>query len=383
MRKLIKNGHVIVPEGIIENSAVLIDKGRIKDIFKNPDYEIEVEELIDAEGQFISPGFIDTHVHGGGGCDVMDCTRESLETIAQVHLKYGMTSFLPTTLTNSKEKIQAAVKNVHELINSDYKGARILGVHLEGPYFCMKYRGAQNPAYLANPSIAHYNELVQDYNIVKRVSLAPELDGAFELARYLKNRGINVSIAHSNADFMCVNEAISHGFSHITHMFNGMSHMSSPDYYCQTGVAEAGLLLDGLSAEIIADGKHMPPELLQLLFKCKGSDRMLLTTDATRPADMPEGKYELGGLDVLVTDGVAMLADRTSFAGSVATANRLVRVAYKNAGMALHDAVKMASLNHATLIGLYKEIGSITIGKKADIVIFDEDIKVKKVLLGS
>lgn len=381
MRILIKNGNTILPDKILKNSAVLIENGRIKDILKDPDYEIETDETIDAQGNYISPGFIDTHVHGGGGYDVMDGTRESLETIAKTHLKYGMTSFLPTTLTNSKEKIQNAIKNVYQVMNSDYEGARILGVRLEGPYFSMKFKGAQNPAYLVNPSIEHYLELTQGFDIIKMVSMAPELDGAFEVGRYLAENGICVSVAHSDADFSCVEKAVQNGFSHITHMYNGMSYLNSPDYYCKTGVAEAGLLLDELSTEIIADGKHMPPELLKLVFKCKGCDKMLLVSDATKPTDMPEGNYELGGLDVIVTDGVAMLADRTSFAGSVATADRLVRVAYKQAGFRLQDAVKMASLNHARLVGMDNEIGSIMIGKRADILIFDDDINIKNVFL--
>ena len=211
--------------------------------------------------------------------------------------------------------------------------------------------------------------------------MAPELGGAFEAAEYFSARGINISIAHSDADYACVEEAVKHGFSHITHMYNGMSTVSSPDYYCKTGVAEAGLLLDGLTAEIIADGKHMPGEILRLLYKCKGPDGMLLTTDATRPTDMPEGLYELGGLDVLVTDGVAMLADRSSFAGSVATCDRLVRFAYKKCGIPLHEAVKMAGLNHARLIRMDDMLGSIKTGKQADIIVFDDDIRIDQSIM--
>jgi N-acetylglucosamine-6-phosphate deacetylase len=308
MKMLIKNGKVILPDSIVENGAVLIENGRIKDIIINPDNDPDADEKIDAQGNYISPDFIDTHVHGAGAADVMDGTVTALETIAKTHLKYGMTSFLPTTLTNSKEKIQKAIHAVEEIMDKDYTGSRVLGVHLEGPYFSMKFRGAQNPKYLVKPTVMNYKELTNGSDAVKRVSMAPELEGTFETAEYLKNKGICVSIAHSNADFNCVVKASQHGFSHVTHMFNGMSYISSQDYYCKTGVAEAGLLLDCLSAEIISDGNHMPPELLRLLYKCKGADNMLLTSDATRPTDMPEGLYELGGLAVLVEDGVAMLA---------------------------------------------------------------------------
>lgn len=381
MRILIKNGKVILKDSIIDNGAVLVDNGRITDIIRSYETVPDTGDVIDAQGDYISPGFIDTHVHGAGGYDVMDGTNIALETIARTHLKHGMTSFLPTTLTNSKEKIQRAVRNVEEMMGKKYSGSKILGVHLEGPYFSMKYRGAQNPKYLAAPSPEHFNEITQGSEAIKRVSMAPELDGAMETSRYLKDQGICVSIAHSDADFKCVEEAAHNGFSHITHMYNGMSFISSPDYYCKTGVAEAGLLLDSLSAEIIADGKHMPPELIKLLYKCKGADHMLLTSDSTRPTDMPEGSYELGGLPVIVTDGVAMLADRSSFAGSVATTDRLVRVAYKQCGLKLYEAVKMVSLNHAKLIGMDRETGSIERGKVADIIIFDESINVRKIII--
>jgi len=386
MTRLYAGGKVILEDGILENGSVLAVDGIIMEIYSDGAEELitdsdigafKIDEVIDAKGLYISPGFIDTHIHGGGGYDVMDADSSGLAEIARIHRKHGCTAFLPTTLTASKEKIQAAVRSVYQLMNSaDRQQARILGVHLEGPCFSAKFKGAQNPKYLANPSPELFNELDQGLNIIRRISMAPELEGAFETAKYFSSKGINISIAHSDADFCCVKEAVKHGFSHITHMYNGMSFISSPDYYCKAGVAEAGLLFDELTAEIIADGKHMPTEMLQLLYKCKGPDKMLLTTDATSPTNMPEGNYELGGLDVLVTDGVAMLADRTSFAGSVATCDRLVRFAYKECGFKLHEAVKMASLNHAKIIGEDSIIGSIKKGKRADIVLFDDDINI-------
>jgi len=375
MTTIYNNGKVIMEDGIIESGTVLAENGVIRDVLEgNP--HICADETIDAGGKYISPGFIDTHIHGGGGCDVMDASANGLIKIAATHLKYGCTSFLPTTLTGEKEHIKKAVQNVHEVMNRGYAGARILGVHLEGPCISMKYKGAQNPKYLVNPSIALFQDIDQGLDIVRRISLAPELEGALEIARYYSSLGVNISIAHSDADFNCVKKAAGYGFSHITHMYNGMSYVSHPDFYCRPGVVEAGLLLDGLTAEVIADGKHMPAEILQLIYKCKGCDGMLLTTDATRPADMPEGDYELGGLGVVVTDGVAMLADRSSFAGSVATCDRLVRFAYKECGFKLHEAVKMAALNHAKLIGADRHTGSIKKGKRADIIIFDDDINV-------
>jgi N-acetylglucosamine-6-phosphate deacetylase len=373
---LYENGNVILEDRILKNANVLVKDNFIINIYEGKKEEINTRR-IDCKDKYISPGFIDTHLHGGAGFDVMDATKESLTGIAKTHHQFGMTSFLPTTLTNSIENIKKAVRNIYDVMNSDYEGARILGVHLEGPCFSMKFKGAQNPKYLANPSIELFKDLGQGLEIIKRVSMAPELEGAFETAEYLAGKGINVSVGHSNADFSTVLEATKHGFSHITHMYNGMSFLSSPDYYCKTGVAEAGLLLDTLTAEIIADGKHMPPELIKLLYKNKGADRMLLTTDATRPTNLGEGSYELGGLPVIVTDGVAMLADRTSFAGSVATCDRLLRFAHFECGIPLHEAVKMIGLNHSKLVNMDDEIGSIKVGKRADIILLDKELFVK------
>jgi len=375
MRTLYKNGNVILEDGIIENGAVLAEDGYIKKIFRGGCENIYADKIIDAGGDYISPGFIDTHIHGGAGFDVMDADSDGLLKIAATHREHGCTSFLPTTLTSSKEKIITAVKNAGDCMKKVHGGARILGVHLEGPCFSMRFKGAQNPKYILEPSVELFDELGCGLDIVKRVSLAPELPGAFYTAERLSARGICVSIAHSDADFKCAEESVRHGFSHVTHLFNGMSFINSPDYYCKTGVAEAALLLDALTAEVIADGRHMPHEIIKLIYKCKGPS-MLLTTDATRPTNMPDGEYELGGLDVLVTDGVAMLADRTSFAGSVACCDRIVRFAHKECGIKLHEAVKMAGLNHAKLIGADNETGSIKEGKRAEIIIFDGDINV-------
>ena len=376
MKTLYANGKVILEDGILEAGSVLAEDGIITGIFSGT-ADVAADETINAGGNYISPGFIDTHIHGGAGFDVMDADADALAEIAKTHLKHGCTSFLPTTLTGDVKSIVAAVKNVYECIKNPRGGAKILGVHLEGPCFSMKFKGAQNPRYLLEPSVELFEELGGDLGIIKRISLAPELNGAFDTAEHYAARGVCVSVAHSDAGYACVEEAARRGFTHVTHLYNGMSYIKNPDFYCSAGVVEAGLLLDSLTAEVIADGKHMPVEIIRLIYKCKGPDGMLLTTDATRPTNMPEGRYELGGLDVTVTDGVAMLSDRTSFAGSVATCDRIVRFAYKECGIKLQEAVKMAGLNHARLIGEDFNTGSIKIGKRAEIIIFDDDINVR------
>lgn len=380
MATVFYNGRVVLRDRVLERGGLVVDDGRIKKVFTGEIPFSPSDHLIDAQGRYISPGFIDTHVHGGGGADVMDGTEEAVIHIAETHAKHGMTAFLPTTLTASTEAIQKACRAVRGAKKRDTCGAAVLGIHLEGPFISMKYKGAQNPAYLKNPSVEAYHHISDGGADVLRLSMAPELEGAFGLASYLKGKGILVSAAHTDADYSVMKQALAAGFSHVTHCFNAMSGLQSPDYYCRAGVIEAALELDGYSAEVISDGRHMPPEMIRLLIKCKCPDQVMLTSDATRPADMPEGEYELGGLPVLVTDGVAMLADRTAFAGSVATADRLVRNAFKNAGVPLARAVAMASYNVAKSVGLEGSRGSLAEGNHADVLLFDDDIRVSFVM---
>lgn len=380
MATILFNGRVICRDCILEQGGLVVEDGRITRVFTGSFAPAPSDKLIDAEGRYLSPGFIDTHIHGGGGADVMDGSEEAVVCIAETHAKHGLTSFLPTTLTASPEAVQRACRAVRSTMGRKHRGASVLGIHLEGPFLSMKYKGAQNPEHLQVPSVQAFHDISDGGQNVLRLSMAPELEGAFELATYLKKRGILVSAAHTDADYGTMSKALEAGFSHVTHCFNAMSGVKSPDYYCRAGVIEAALELDGYSAEIIGDGRHMPPEMIRLLVKCKQPDKVMLTSDATRPADMPEGEYELGGLPVLVTDGVAMLADRTAFAGSVATADVLLRNAVKHVGLSLPQAVSMLSYNTAKSIGLETERGSLSEGFMADVVLFDDDINVTLVM---
>ncbi len=380
MAIILYNGKLVLRDNILDQGGVVVEDGKISKVFSAEFTPSPSDRVIDAAGRYISPGFIDAHVHGGGGADTMDGTEEAIVQIAETHARHGMTGFLPTTLTASPENIRKACRAVRNVKICSHCGASVLGIHLEGPFISMKYKGAQNPAYLQSPSIEAFRAISGAGEDVLRISMAPELPGAFELAAYLRRKGVLVSAAHTDADYSVMQQALEAGFSHVTHCFNAMSGIRSPDYYCRAGVIEAALELDGYSAEIISDGRHMPPEMIRLLLKCKRSDQVMLTSDATRPADMPEGEYELGGLPVLVTDGVAMLADRTAFAGSVATADILVRNAVKNVGIPLAKAVAMASYNVAKSVGLEKCRGSLAEGMAGDVVMFDDDIRVSFVM---
>lgn len=380
MSTIIYNARLIQHNGILEHGGIAADEGRITNVFAGEYKPGPGDRLIDAEGRYLSPGFIDSHMHGGGGADAMDGTEEAVIHMAEVHARHGLTAFLPTTLTASVPAIQKACAAITGVMNKTHSGAAVLGIHLEGPFISLKYKGAQNPAHIQKPSVDAYLTISNGGEQVRRVSMAPEVEGALELASYLSKRGILVSAAHTDADYAAMCAGLKAGFTHVTHCFNGMSGVQSPDYYCHAGTIESALELDGYSAEIIGDGKHMPPEMIRLLMKCKRPEQVMLTTDSTRPADMPKGEYELGGLPVLVTDGVAMLADRSAFAGSIATMDILVRNAVKNAGIPLHQAVAMVSYNTARSLGIQNERGSLEKGMIADAVLFDDDIHVSTVM---
>lgn len=345
---------------------------------------------IDVSGFYVSPGFIDIHVHGGGGHDVMEGSPEALKAVAETHARGGTTAWLATTLAASVDQIQKALQAIEKAIETGLGGARLLGAHLEGPYFHPEQAGAQNPVYLKHPNLSEYKELLDKFPWVKRVSAAPELPGGAELGRELRRRGILASIGHSNATYQQVLEMMEAGFSHVTHIYSGMSSVRRFKAYRFAGVLEATLLLDDLTTEMIADGHHLPPSLMRLVVKAKGTERVCVVTDAIAAAGLGPGQYQLGGLDVVVEDEVpdgyevrlskgnyvAKLADRSAFAGSVATMNMLVRNLVNLVGLPLTEAVKMATWTPARILGISHERGLLAPGMKADLVVFEKNLDV-------
>lgn len=385
MHKLkIHNGRVITGSGIIPNGAVWIKDGKIAAAGKD-DGETAGWELIDAAGNYISPGFIDIHVHGGGGYDFMDGTEEAFLKIAALHARYGTTAMVPTTLTADKEGILQTLALYEKADQKNNRGARFLGMHLEGPYFAMNQRGAQDPRYIRNPDPDEYMDILERSSAVRRWSAAPELPGAIAFGRYLCSKGILPAIAHTDAIYEDVVSAYESGYSLVTHLYSGMSGVTRRHAYRYAGVVESAFVIDGLDVEVIADGVHLPPVLLQLVCKVKGPDKIALITDAMRAAGMAPGESVLGnvhtGLKVIVEDGVAKLPDRSAFAGSVATADRLVRTLVSQAGIPLTDAIKMMTLTPARIMGVSDKKGSLIPGKDADIVLFDEEITIDKTII--
>lgn len=384
MKIKIVNGKVITPDRIVKNATLLINNTKIEFIGEG-DVNTDGYEIIDAKGNYISPGFIDIHIHGGGGYDFMDGTEEAYLQIAAIHAKYGTTAMAPTTLTCAKEDLLKAIDLYKSANSKNTKGAQFIGLHLEGPYFALSQSGAQDPRYIRNPDMDEYKEVIAHGDVIKRWSVAPELPGAIEMGKYLKENGIIAAIAHTDAIYEEVVEAVENGYTLATHLYSAMSGVTRRNTYRYAGVIESAYLIDRMDVEIIADGIHLPPPLLKLVYKIKGPDRIALITDAMRAAGMPEGESVLGnkdtGLKVVVEDGVAIMADRSSFAGSVATTDRLVRTMVQMADIPLIEAVRMMTKTPASIMGVEAQKGSLTVGKDADVLIFDENINIKATII--
>jgi len=385
MRLKIINGQVITPNRVIGCGCILVENGKILAIAEN---EIETSDarVIDARGKYVSPGFIDIHVHGGGGHDFMDNSVDGFLEIAKMHAQHGTTAMFPTTLTCEKPDLLETLRVYEEADRLNDSGARFMGIHLEGPYFAMTQRGAQDPRFIRNPDADEYREVLNKSKFIKRWSAAPELPGAIEFGRYMIKNDVLPAIAHTDAIYEEVSEAFNNGYTLATHFYSAMSGVMRRNAFRYAGVVESAYLIDEMDVEIIADGVHLPAPLLKLIYKIKGPKHIALITDAMRAAGMPSGESMLGGLKngtkVIVEDDVAKMPDRTAFAGSVATFDRLVRNMIQLADVPLLEAVRMASETPARIMKIDDRKGSLTSGKDADIVIFDKDIHVSMTMIG-
>lgn len=382
----IYNGRVITPDGVIEGGVVVRD-GRIAEIVKGTagDGEGGEVKVINAGGRYVAPGFIDMHVHGGGGHDFMDGTIEAFLGVAALHARYGTTAMLPTTLTCPIGKLYQILDVYPEAKAANRMGAQFLGVHLEGPYLSVVQKGAQDGKHLRHPERAEYSDLLVRYPDIRRWSAAPELPGALEFGRYCRERGVVVALAHTDALYEETMEGYRSGYTLATHFYSCMNGQTRKGLYRHAGAIECAYLLPDMDVEIIADGVHLPAPLLKLVHHVKGVAHTALITDAMRGAGMPEGESILGGLDdglpVVVESGVAMLPDRSAFAGSVATADLLVRTMLR-AGVILTDAVSMLTATPARIIGVADRKGALVAGMDADIILFDDEIKVGLTIIG-
>jgi N-acetylglucosamine-6-phosphate deacetylase len=380
----IYNGRIITADKILPYGTILITGDTITAVSQD-DISFDDAIEIDAKGNYISPGFIDIHVHGGGGHDFMDGTEEAFLKIAETHARYGTTAMLPTTLTSEKEDLLQTLELYEEANKKNIHGAQFIGMHLEGPYFALNQRGAQDPKYIRDPDPKEYKEILERSSSIKRWSAAPELKGAIEFGKYVTSKGVLAAVAHTDAIYEEVLEAFENGYTLATHLYSAMSGVTRRNAFRYAGVIESAYIVDELYVEIIADGERMPAPLLKMVYKIKGADRTALITDAMRATGMPEGESVLGnlktGLKVIVEDGVAKLPDRTSFAGSVATADRLVRTMINMANVPLIEAIRMITKTPARIMKVENKKGSLEKGKDADILIFDEDVNIKMTMV--
>jgi N-acetylglucosamine-6-phosphate deacetylase len=370
MTRTVLRGRVVTPEGILEDAVVVCEDGTIVDVTQ------KTAQYPDATlvAGYIAPGYVDVHIHGIAGADTMDAKASSLETMAHQLVKHGVTAFLPTTMTQSQEDITAALRQVRTYMemerNSPSTGAEVIGVHLEGPWISHQAKGAQNGAFIAPPSAEYVRHILDEAgDILRIVTLAPELEGADAAIEQLRNAKVEVSIGHTTANYAEAMHAITLGARHVTHCFNAMTGMHHRD----PGVVGAAFQ-DCVFAELIADGVHVHPEVMKALVKIKGRERVMLISDSMAAADMPDGTYALGGQTTLVRDGQARLPDGT-LAGSTLTLDRAVQNMVNLCGVPIEDAIYMASTTPAEAIGLGDKKGKIQIGFDADIVVLDEALR--------
>jgi N-acetylglucosamine-6-phosphate deacetylase len=369
LRLVITGGLVVTPLDLLDDCDVVIEDGLITGV--GPGLAAHgAGETIDARGRIVAPGFIDIHVHGSAGHDTMDGTAEAIEGMARFFASHGVTAFCPTTMTMPAEDIMRAVEAVHECQCRPMKGAQPIGVHLEGPYIDAGRKGAQPEQYVRTARSLDYRGFFSLGN-VRLISLAPELDENKELIGFARSRGASVAVGHSSANYQQVEEAVRLGLNQATHTFNQMEGL----HHRKPGTVGAALLLDGIYAQLIADGIHLHPAVVDMVVRLKGPEKAVLITDAIRGAGMPNGEYELGGQPIVVKDGAVRLADGT-LAGSCLTLDAAVRNVLEFTDCELADALQMATLTPARSIGLAHRKGSLEPGKDADVVLLDQALEV-------
>lgn len=373
----------IVKENTVEPGEVLVRDGKIAEVARVIEATPEME-IIDGGGRYLSPGFVDLHVHGGGGYSAMG-GKEAVVKMCEAHARYGTTSILPTTLAAPIAQLKTAMDGIREAQNATDR-VNILGVHLEGPFLSPDMCGAQSPENILVPDEWDCEDLLSYWDGIRIMGAAPETAGGMALGKLMQKYGVVASIAHSSGDYGIAEEAFQNGYSDVTHLYNACTSCHKIGVFRYAGTVEAALCNDNVTTQVIADLRHQPAGVLKLIYKCKGPDRMYLITDGLEYAalDMEEGQVftQENGMSVVYEDGVMKLADRSCLAGSVATCDRLVRNMYREIGLPLPVCVKMASLTPARVIGIGDRKGKIEPGYDADLLLFDDNIQVDFVMVG-
>lgn len=369
---IIKNARIVAETGACDRAWLRVENGKISAIAPGDPPELPDSTIIDANGATLLPGFIDIHAHGGDGFDVMDGDVDSLSGMARFFARGGVTAFLATTWTDSGERIQQALQAVARAQDTRANGARLLGAHLEGPYLNGEKCGAQHSAYIRRADPAEALPWL-DLSVIRLVSLAPEFSRNHWLITEAVGRGVRVSVAHSNASFDQIRSARDLGLSHATHAFNAMS----PLHHREPGVVGAVLSLDDINCELICDLEHVHPAAIDILWRCKGVDRLILITDSVKIAGMPDGRYQFSHQEVEKKDGSVRICADGTLAGTTLTMNAALRNLMAVTKLPVDALWRTASLNAARAIGVDDRKGSIAIGKDADLVLVDDKLNVR------
>ncbi|OGO32846.1 MAG: N-acetylglucosamine-6-phosphate deacetylase [Chloroflexi bacterium RBG_16_54_18] len=374
MRTVIYGGKIATPQQVLDKATLILEDGKIAAIEQGDRLPQDGETGIDAAGYWVTPGLIDIHMHGALGYDFMDASPEAVRTIAAHCARHGVTSYLGTTVSSSLESIQAAIDNLASNLVTE-NGARALGMHIEGPYLDVKYRGAQPERFLRDPDQEEYESWFES-GIVRLVTVAPELSGAIEMIDRGRKKGVEFAVGHSAASYQQVITAADHGLRHATHTFNGM-----PGLHHRVPGPVGAVLSDGrIFAQLIADGAHLHSAVVRLAVATKGIHRSVLITDAVRAAGLPDGEFDLAGDKIIVQGGVSRTL-ASGLAGGTATLEACLRNAMQFAGLTFPEALTMATATPAASLGLDGIKGVLAPGADADVILLDQDLRVRKTIL--
>jgi N-acetylglucosamine-6-phosphate deacetylase len=386
---LFTNGTLILEDRLVPGGWLLVRDAAIAALGP-PGSRPSAEVVIDLAGAYLAPGFVDLHVHGGDGHDFMDGTDGAFRAICKAHARHGTTSLLPTTTVARHEQHLTFLELCRRLKRDGTGAARIVGAHFYGPYFAFEARGAHPGAAVRAPVADEYDQYLKFADCITTATVAPELSGAEGFVRACRAHGIRCNAGHSHATFDQMAAAVEWGVRHIDHLYCAMSDRArlrlSQTYPMRGGVLEATLYFDELTTEVIADGKHLQRELLLLAYKIKGPDRLALVTDCNRALDMPDGQYMMGPLDggepILKGNGVGLMPNGTALASSVVGMDHCVRTFHRLTGVPLETVVRMATITPARIAGVDREVGSLAVGKRADLVVLDHELSVRQVHVG-
>lgn len=376
------NGRIVLPQAVVADKALVIEDGKILGVAEVDALGSDVQR-IDAGGRLITPGLVDLHTHGALGHTFNEPTAEAFQTITAENVRRGVTSLLATLATAPIAELCRCLEFCRQWMAEPRDGAQVVGAHLESPYISMAQRGALDPQNVRTPDDGTPDRLLEHHDVLRIFVLAPELPGALDLVAKLARLGIVPAAGHTSAKEEQVLAAMRAGLRHVTHIWSAMSSTVREGPWRKPGLLEAALVFEGLTVEMIADNRHLPPTLMKLAYKCIGADRLCVISDATSGAGLPESaRFRMGGMEYEVHDGVGMMFDRSCFAGSTTLVSQMVPILVEAVGIPLAEAVRMASLTPARVIGLDDRKGSLEAGRDADIAIFDDDFTCWRTMIG-